>query len=69
MRETLSPAPALKLWLSVLQAFVSHYYQTFDTNRAQLVGLYQNESMLTWEGQQIRGASDRLPRKSLRNHY
>lgn len=27
------------------KAFVQHYYQTFDTNRAGLSSLYQSESM------------------------
>jgi hypothetical protein len=27
------------------KAFVQHYYQTFDTNRAGLGNLYQAESM------------------------
>ncbi|VAI74443.1 unnamed protein product [Triticum turgidum subsp. durum] len=31
---------------SVSKAFVQHYYHTFDSNRAALVGLYQDGSML-----------------------
>ena len=27
------------------KAFIAHYYQAFDTNRASLADLYQNESM------------------------
>ena len=27
------------------KAFIQHYYQAFDTNRAALADLYQNESM------------------------
>uniref|UniRef100_A0A7S1T4F2 NTF2 domain-containing protein n=1 Tax=Tetraselmis chuii TaxID=63592 RepID=A0A7S1T4F2_9CHLO len=37
------------------KAFVSHYYQTFDTNRDALISLYQDQSMLTWEGQKFSG--------------
>ncbi|KAJ1494733.1 putative nuclear transport factor 2, partial [Baffinella frigidus] len=38
------------------KAFVQHYYQTFDTNRAGLSSLYQSESMFSWEGEKIQGA-------------
>eukprot|EP00961_Rhodomonas_salina_P185381 2502825-Rhodomonas_salina.1 len=31
------------------KAFVAHYYNIFDTNRANLQGLYQDVSMLTFE--------------------
>ncbi|QDZ21075.1 nuclear transport factor 2 [Chloropicon primus] len=43
---------------SVGKAFVGHYYKTFDApgGRAQLGSLYQDTSMLTWEGQQMQGA-------------
>uniref|UniRef100_M8AVF3 Nuclear transport factor 2 n=1 Tax=Aegilops tauschii TaxID=37682 RepID=M8AVF3_AEGTA len=40
---------------SVSKAFVQHYYQTFDSNRAALVGLYQDGSMLTFEGEKFGG--------------
>ena len=40
---------------SFLQAFTDHYYQTFDTNRPTLAGLYQDQSMLTFEGQKYQG--------------
>ena len=36
--------------------FVEHYYNTFDTNRANLGALYQGQSMLTYEGEQFLGA-------------
>eukprot|EP00296_Roombia_truncata_P009202 JP447770.1.p2 GENE.JP447770.1~~JP447770.1.p2 ORF type:complete len:124 (+),score=35.42 JP447770.1:60-431(+) len=36
-------------------AFVNHYYNVFDTNRAGLQSLYQAQSMLTFEGQQLLG--------------
>nr|ACN33761.1 unknown [Zea mays] len=42
---------------AVAKAFVEHYYRTFDTNRAALVGLYQETSMLTFEGQKFQGPS------------
>ncbi|CAI9758525.1 unnamed protein product [Fraxinus pennsylvanica] len=36
---------------AVAKAFVEHYYSTFDANRAWLSNLYQEGSMLTFEGQ------------------
>lgn len=36
-------------------AFVTHYYQQFDTNRTALQSLYQAESMLTFEKEQFAG--------------
>uniref|UniRef100_A0A7I4ECE9 NTF2-related export protein n=1 Tax=Physcomitrium patens TaxID=3218 RepID=A0A7I4ECE9_PHYPA len=38
------------------KTFVEHYYNTFDTNRPALIGLYQEGSMLTFEGEKIKGA-------------
>ncbi|XP_024017621.1 nuclear transport factor 2B [Morus notabilis] len=43
---------------AVAKAFVEHYYSTFDSNRANLGTLYQNESMLTFEGQKIQGSQN-----------
>ncbi|XP_035542445.1 nuclear transport factor 2A isoform X3 [Juglans regia] len=40
------------------KAFVEHYYSTFDANRAGLVSLYQDESMLTFEGQKTQGSQN-----------
>ncbi|MFI5774740.1 nuclear transport factor 2 family protein [Streptomyces sp. NPDC051658] len=42
------------------QAFVGHYFRSFDNYDARdsLASLYRPESMLTWEGNQIQGASD-----------
>ncbi|XP_073037157.1 nuclear transport factor 2B-like [Primulina huaijiensis] len=40
------------------KAFVEHYYTTFDANRAGLAGLYQDSSMLTFEGQKFQGAQN-----------
>lgn len=43
---------------AVAKAFVDHYYSTFDTNRAGLANLYQDTSMLTFEGQKFLGAQN-----------
>jgi hypothetical protein len=37
-------------------AFVQHYYNIFDTNRAGLQNLYQEMSMMTFEGEKIQGS-------------
>ncbi|CAI9111592.1 OLC1v1011851C1 [Oldenlandia corymbosa var. corymbosa] len=42
----------------VAKAFVDHYYSTFDNNRAGLANLYQDSSMLTFEGQKIQGSNN-----------
>lgn len=39
------------------KAFLQYYYQLFETNRAQLGTLYQDASMLTFEGQKYQGAA------------
>jgi hypothetical protein len=39
----------------IAKAFVGHYYTTFDSNRANLVSLYQDNSMLTFEGERFMG--------------
>ena len=36
-------------------AFIAHFYQTFDTNRAALQTLYNERSLLTYEGKQFMG--------------
>jgi len=41
--------------MAVATAFVGHYNTTFDADRAQLAPLYQDGSMLTFEGTQIQG--------------
>lgn len=41
---------------SLAKAFVEHYYKTFDSNRAGLGNLYQENSMLTFEGAKIQGS-------------
>lgn len=43
---------------AVAKAFVDHYYSTFDANRANLATLYQDTSMLTFEGQKIQGSAN-----------
>lgn len=40
---------------AVAKAFTDHYYNTFDTNRPALAGLYQEQSILTFEGQKFAG--------------
>eukprot|EP01125_Pyxidicula_operculata_P021184 TRINITY_DN8067_c0_g1_i1.p1 TRINITY_DN8067_c0_g1~~TRINITY_DN8067_c0_g1_i1.p1 ORF type:complete len:125 (+),score=20.30 TRINITY_DN8067_c0_g1_i1:85-459(+) len=42
----------------VANAFVKHYYALFDSNRLQLTGLYQNESMLSFEGSKVQGVKN-----------
>jgi hypothetical protein len=39
----------------LLQAFTDHYYNLFDTNRSALAGLYQDQSLLTFEGERFQG--------------
>ena len=39
----------------LLQAFTDHYYNLFDTNRSALAGLYQDQSLLTFEGVRFQG--------------
>uniref|UniRef100_A0A1D1ZF48 Nuclear transport factor 2 n=1 Tax=Anthurium amnicola TaxID=1678845 RepID=A0A1D1ZF48_9ARAE len=41
---------------AVSKAFVEHYYRAFDANRAGLGNLYQDGSMLTFEGDKIQGS-------------
>ncbi|KAJ4835922.1 Nuclear transport factor 2B [Turnera subulata] len=43
---------------ALAKAFVQHYYTTFDTSREQLAALYQEGSMLTFEGQQVLGSQN-----------
>ncbi|ONK74751.1 uncharacterized protein A4U43_C03F9780 [Asparagus officinalis] len=42
----------------VAKAFVDHYYLLFDTNRVELSSLYNQTSMLSFEGQKIQGAEE-----------
>mmetsp|Transcript_25334 Transcript_25334/g.55036 ORF Transcript_25334/g.55036 Transcript_25334/m.55036 type:complete len:124 (+) Transcript_25334:78-449(+) len=41
---------------SVGGAFLDYYYNIFQSNRAGLANLYQEASMLTFEGQKFQGA-------------
>ena len=43
---------------ALAKAFVTHYYTTFDTARANLYTLYQDASMLTFEGEKFQGAQN-----------
>ena len=43
---------------------MTHYYQTFDTNRAALNQLYTEHSMLSYEGEQFLGVNDILGKLS-----
>ncbi|KAE8212103.1 hypothetical protein CF319_g5336 [Tilletia indica] len=40
---------------TIATEFTNFYYQTFDSNRAQLASLYRPNSMLTFEGQPFQG--------------
>eukprot|EP00897_Mesotaenium_endlicherianum_P006141 jgi/Mesen1/5555/ME000280S04670 len=40
---------------ALAKAFVEHYYTTFDQNRGNLYALYQDSSMLTFEGEKFQG--------------
>jgi hypothetical protein len=42
----------------IAKAFVNHYYALFDSNREQLAGLYQNESMLTFQDSKVQGQAN-----------
>lgn len=41
---------------AVGKAFLEYYYSIFQTARQNLAGLYQDASMLTFEGQKFQGA-------------
>ncbi len=38
------------------QAFQEHYYNTFDSNRQALSGLYKDDAFLSFEGQGAQGS-------------
>jgi len=42
-------------WEQVGEAFVQHYYNTFDSSRSNLGPLYRENSMLTFEGEKYLG--------------
>ena len=39
----------------IAEQFLNHYYGTFSSNRAALQSLYQQDSTLTFEGEQYTG--------------
>lgn len=41
---------------AVGKAFIDYYYKLFESNRPGLANLYQDPSMLTFEGQKFQGA-------------
>ncbi|KAF2268116.1 NTF2-like protein [Lojkania enalia] len=43
-------------YVTIGRQFVEFYYQTFDTNRAGLGGLYRPTSMMSWEEKHHLGA-------------
>mmetsp|Transcript_12246 Transcript_12246/g.29856 ORF Transcript_12246/g.29856 Transcript_12246/m.29856 type:complete len:123 (-) Transcript_12246:1657-2025(-) len=45
---------------AVGSAFISYYYQLFESNRPALGTLYQDQSMLTFEGQKFQGTQNIL---------
>ncbi len=40
---------------TVGKAFADFYYQTFDTDRTQLLNMYGADSMMTFEGSAVQG--------------
>ena len=46
---------AVSICAAGIQAFHEHYYNTFDSNRGALAGLYQENAILTFEGQKFQG--------------
>ncbi|KAH9170776.1 nuclear transport factor 2 [Lactarius sanguifluus] len=42
---------------AIAKQFTDFYYNTFDSNRANLAPLYRETSMLTWEGTPIQSAN------------
>ncbi|PLB52975.1 putative nuclear transport factor NTF-2 [Aspergillus steynii IBT 23096] len=45
---------------AIAQQFVQFYYQTFDSNRQTLAGLYRDHSMLTFETSSTQGVANIL---------
>ncbi|KAL2222818.1 putative nuclear transport factor NTF-2 [Thermoascus aurantiacus ATCC 26904] len=45
---------------AVAEQFVNFYYQTFDSNRSNLAGLYRDQSMLTFENSAHQGTANIL---------
>ena len=42
----------------IAEQFLNHYYGVFSTNRAGLASLYQQDSTMTFEGEQFTGTQD-----------
>lgn len=42
---------------TTMQAFTDHYYNVFATNRPALASLYQDQSMMTFEGEKFAGGA------------
>ncbi|KAM7197370.1 hypothetical protein V8F33_005591 [Rhypophila sp. PSN 637] len=42
---------------NIAKQFVDHYYNTFDTNRGALAGLYRENSMMTFQSDKKLGAA------------
>ncbi|KAM0753855.1 nuclear transport factor 2 [Meredithblackwellia eburnea MCA 4105] len=42
---------------TIAKQFTDFYYQTFDSDRNGLAGLYRDHSMLTFESEQIQGSA------------
>lgn len=52
----------------VANAFVSHFYQTLDRNPAELAGLYQPQSTLTFEGSLFTGPEQIVGKLAVSNY-
>lgn len=51
-------APAPTQWFTDLgTGFVKQYYQFFGSNRAQCAGIYRDNSLMTWSGEQMAGVA------------
>ena len=50
------------------KAFADHYYQTFDTARANLQTLYRDNSLLTFEDSQFMGIAPIMTKLTVRRH-
>lgn len=45
--------------------FVTHYFTTFDNDRSELAPLYNENSVCTYEGEQMKGQVRARPRARL----
>ncbi|KAF6138665.1 hypothetical protein GIB67_001253 [Kingdonia uniflora] len=53
---------------ALAEAFIEHYYSIFNSNRANLGSLYQELSMLTFEGLKIQEAQRIISLLLIANH-